>query len=283
MSASGHASVIVATGPCEQLSPQLRAMASRAAGCELLSTDVLPRHTPAVAAPAVVAGGPARPPGLLTTTPGPASVQGVLLSMPRYTTPLRPAPYRPGETLMKNASLSGDRTNQAKLSSNTTKTCELPVTSSTCSTAAADAADELASSVGSVSTAGAVEVAGLPRAAALEDSAHAAVAPPGGHVEKDDGLDAPALGSATLPSVGSQGHHLGLCKPCAFLFKTGCQNGALCSFCHLCAPDEKKRRKKDWKEQRRAAVAQVAWAQASQAAAVPIVAVPTVLAGWRPW
>merc|ERR1712087_895144 len=36
-----------------------------------------------------------------------------------------------------------------------------------------------------------------------------------------------------------------MCKPCAFVFKDGCESGANCTFCHLCAPGEKKRRKKE--------------------------------------
>jgi len=52
------------------------------------------------------------------------------------------------------------------------------------------------------------------------------------------------LGSAALPSVGSMGHRLGNCKPCAFLFTKGCQSGVQCVYCHLCLPGEKKRRQK---------------------------------------
>eukprot|EP00746_Dinoflagellata_sp_MGD_P160893 gnl/MRDRNA2_/MRDRNA2_87844_c0_seq1.p1 gnl/MRDRNA2_/MRDRNA2_87844_c0~~gnl/MRDRNA2_/MRDRNA2_87844_c0_seq1.p1 ORF type:complete len:283 (+),score=67.34 gnl/MRDRNA2_/MRDRNA2_87844_c0_seq1:82-930(+) len=49
-----------------------------------------------------------------------------------------------------------------------------------------------------------------------------------------------------LWSVGSAQHHLGTCKPCAFLWKdaNGCQNGASCIFCHMCPPGEVKQRKK---------------------------------------
>ena len=38
------------------------------------------------------------------------------------------------------------------------------------------------------------------------------------------------LGSAELPSVGSAGHHIRQCKPCAFVGTAGCANGraALC-------------------------------------------------------
>lgn len=47
-----------------------------------------------------------------------------------------------------------------------------------------------------------------------------------------------------LPSVGSAGHHLGQCKPCAFVGTKGCVSGAECLFCHLCERGEKKRRQK---------------------------------------
>lgn len=55
----------------------------------------------------------------------------------------------------------------------------------------------------------------------------------------------PQLGSGDLPSVGSLGHYLQRCKPCAFVNKIGCANGTQCSFCHLCSPGEKKRRRKE--------------------------------------
>jgi len=51
--------------------------------------------------------------------------------------------------------------------------------------------------------------------------------------------------SVELPSVGSKGHARGRCKPCAFFHIKGCDNGALCKFCHLCDPGEKKRRAKE--------------------------------------
>eukprot|EP00929_Paragymnodinium_shiwhaense_P121017 TRINITY_DN9313_c0_g1_i2.p1 TRINITY_DN9313_c0_g1~~TRINITY_DN9313_c0_g1_i2.p1 ORF type:complete len:808 (+),score=180.55 TRINITY_DN9313_c0_g1_i2:170-2593(+) len=61
------------------------------------------------------------------------------------------------------------------------------------------------------------------------------------------------LAAWPLPSRGSDGHHQGMCKPCAFVFEEagGCRNGADCPFCHLCEPGERKRRKKERKEQRR--------------------------------
>jgi hypothetical protein len=53
-------------------------------------------------------------------------------------------------------------------------------------------------------------------------------------------------------SVGSTGHHFGRCKPCAFFWKSGCQAGQACQFCHTCPPDEKKRRTKNKLQWRKA-------------------------------
>merc|ERR1711988_1433988 len=53
----------------------------------------------------------------------------------------------------------------------------------------------------------------------------------------------PELGSPELPTVGSAGHHLGTCKPCAFLHTRGCSKGPECEFCHLCDSGERKRRR----------------------------------------
>jgi len=50
---------------------------------------------------------------------------------------------------------------------------------------------------------------------------------------------------AAIPTVGSAGHGVRKCKPCAFVWKeSGCQSGTSCKFCHLCDPAEKKRRRK---------------------------------------
>eukprot|EP00438_Fugacium_kawagutii_P022008 Skav217036 [mRNA] locus=scaffold1803:410211:413697:- [translate_table: standard] len=54
-------------------------------------------------------------------------------------------------------------------------------------------------------------------------------------------------GTQELPSVGSAGHAFGTCRPCAFFYAKGCQNGYACSFCHLCDRGEKKRRQKQKK------------------------------------
>jgi len=56
----------------------------------------------------------------------------------------------------------------------------------------------------------------------------------------------PPLGSQERPTMGSTCHHLGVCKPCAHAFsQEGCHNGPLCNFCHLCGPEEIRRRKKE--------------------------------------
>jgi len=52
-----------------------------------------------------------------------------------------------------------------------------------------------------------------------------------------------------VPTVGSIEHVSGNCKPCAFYYKQGCENGVQCKFCHLCEAGEKRRRQKDKKTQ----------------------------------
>jgi hypothetical protein len=55
----------------------------------------------------------------------------------------------------------------------------------------------------------------------------------------------PADTSAQFPSAGSALHFSGECKPCAFLYTKGCENGPSCNFCHLCDAGEKKRRQRE--------------------------------------
>jgi len=57
-------------------------------------------------------------------------------------------------------------------------------------------------------------------------------------------LPEPEMGSPEMPTIGSVGHWTGTCRPCAFMAR-GCSSGMSCPFCHLCDPDEKKRRRKD--------------------------------------
>eukprot|EP00931_Biecheleriopsis_adriatica_P086246 TRINITY_DN60958_c0_g1_i1.p1 TRINITY_DN60958_c0_g1~~TRINITY_DN60958_c0_g1_i1.p1 ORF type:complete len:386 (+),score=99.11 TRINITY_DN60958_c0_g1_i1:62-1159(+) len=54
----------------------------------------------------------------------------------------------------------------------------------------------------------------------------------------------PLLGSPEMPTEGSRLHLKGGCRPCAFMYTKGCNNGVSCEFCHLCEPGEKKRRAK---------------------------------------
>merc|ERR1712118_389453 len=47
------------------------------------------------------------------------------------------------------------------------------------------------------------------------------------------------------PSIGSQLHGIGQCKPCAWFWRPqGCSNGPECRHCHLCSTEENKNRKK---------------------------------------
>jgi len=52
-------------------------------------------------------------------------------------------------------------------------------------------------------------------------------------------------GMPGCPSVGSAGHHLGLCKPCDFVHRGSCRTGFACKFCHLCGPEATKQKKKE--------------------------------------
>lgn len=62
----------------------------------------------------------------------------------------------------------------------------------------------------------------------------------------ENGEQQDGIGSDACPTVGSLNHAAGKCKPCAFFWKqAGCGNGYDCPFCHLCGPDEKKRRRKE--------------------------------------
>jgi len=94
----------------------------------------------------------------------------------------------------------------------------------------------------------------LPAAPFVLELAQALEAPaPAPHVLQQYGAE---VGSPELPTVGSQGHWFGSCKPCAFLYTKGCSSGVQCEYCHLCDPGEKKRRLQEKKEafrERRAA------------------------------
>jgi len=69
-----------------------------------------------------------------------------------------------------------------------------------------------------------------------------------------DTLPEPEIGTAERPTIGSWGHGIGKCKPCAFLHTKGCKNGVECPFCHLCDRGEKKRRQREkWQAARETA------------------------------
>merc|ERR1712228_264396 len=53
------------------------------------------------------------------------------------------------------------------------------------------------------------------------------------------------VGLPGQPSVGSVYHYMGVCRPCDFVYRSGgCRSGTACQYCHLCAPDERKNKKK---------------------------------------
>lgn len=62
--------------------------------------------------------------------------------------------------------------------------------------------------------------------------------------------EAEIVGTCEYPTVGSQGHWSGNCKPCAFFHTKGCGNGTSCVFCHLCEQGAKKKRTKERRERR---------------------------------
>lgn len=151
------------------------------------------------------------------------------------------AHYRPGELLKRSASLGSDTFDAI-----TAEIVDLPSLMGAC-TQAAKGAQCAAAVIAACSEGLTVDLE------PLED-------------EKEDSRSRPAvstaywvdtpnaaaqLGSTELPSIGSVNHTLGLCKPCAFVFTTGCQSGMNCKFCHLCEQGEKKRRKKERRELRR--------------------------------
>jgi len=63
--------------------------------------------------------------------------------------------------------------------------------------------------------------------------------------EVDSPSDEQNLVMDNAPSIGSMGHHLGRCNPCAWHWKPqGCTKGSNCTRCHLCPDGELKARKK---------------------------------------
>lgn len=87
---------------------------------------------------------------------------------------------------------------------------------------------------------------------AVRDASARKVTPPPPPLIHHEGAEDSFEADITPPSKGSVNHRLGRCKPCAFVHTRGCENGSECPFCHLCDPGEKKRRRKDKQETRRA-------------------------------
>lgn len=93
-----------------------------------------------------------------------------------------------------------------------------------------------------------------------------------------DMLPESVLGTPDMPTVGSAWHWMGTCKPCAFLHTKGCGSGVECEFCHLCAPGEKKRRKKERQAAARVGLREVGANLAPQGMSTP--ASTTLAGGW---
>merc|ERR1711879_325383 len=59
--------------------------------------------------------------------------------------------------------------------------------------------------------------------------------------------------ASELPSIGSQGHSRGLCRPCGFAHHAnGCEKGSLCEFCHICPRGTIERQRKTKRHMNRA-------------------------------
>jgi len=169
--------------------------------------------------------------------------------------------YRPGELLSRSAShaMPDLLLLEPRLAQPSAKAAG--VISSSCSTADTELdstrgsfADVGASAVDSGSTSVATcapRAAAAPGRAGDAERASDALAT-AATISLHESLSQLAAGLQPVPTEGSKSHHLGQCKPCAFVFKGGCANGSGCKFCHLCPPEEKKIRKKTWKEQKRA-------------------------------
>jgi len=101
---------------------------------------------------------------------------------------------------------------------------------------------------------GSSAVSAPPTAAPVCDFVDGSVAPPPSHaplLHLADAVPVSVGSSDASPTLGSEGHSQGLCRPCAFLYTKGCANGARCAYCHLCKPGEKKRRMKDKRQSMR--------------------------------
>jgi len=76
-------------------------------------------------------------------------------------------------------------------------------------------------------------------------------------LQQDQDERSPNTSTSADPTEMQLKHFMAECKPCAYFFhkEDGCRAGETCSFCHLCPPDELKKRKKQkamvWKARAR--------------------------------
>mmetsp|Transcript_62146 Transcript_62146/g.180204 ORF Transcript_62146/g.180204 Transcript_62146/m.180204 type:complete len:212 (-) Transcript_62146:313-948(-) len=61
----------------------------------------------------------------------------------------------------------------------------------------------------------------------------------------DDAVSRPMSGTSACPTVGSAGHWLGVCRPCEYVHRGLCTNGAACKYCHVCGPEVCKQLRKE--------------------------------------
>jgi len=117
---------------------------------------------------------------------------------------------------------------------------------STADTAEASEASEAGEDVGLVSPETLADV-GYHPGLVLRKEARIDVPAPPCLISLADTIEEPQRegGMPGCPSVGSAGHHLGLCKPCDFVYRGSCRSGTACKFCHLCPPEATKERKKE--------------------------------------
>lgn len=119
--------------------------------------------------------------------------------------------------------------------------CDKDASVSECSTADTEEADESSSLAGSYYCPGDVlKMSAQVSRGGLEASARSQQV-----IQLETVLPEETCGSPGCPSIGSVGHHLGMCKPCDFMFRgDGCRADSKCQYCHLCPPGETQRRKK---------------------------------------
>eukprot|EP00444_Apocalathium_aciculiferum_P024115 CAMPEP_0183422814 /NCGR_PEP_ID=MMETSP0370-20130417/28046_1 /TAXON_ID=268820 /ORGANISM="Peridinium aciculiferum, Strain PAER-2" /LENGTH=460 /DNA_ID=CAMNT_0025606929 /DNA_START=81 /DNA_END=1463 /DNA_ORIENTATION=- len=154
-------------------------------------------------------------------------------------------PYCPGELLRRSASFDAEVSDPASLPRLLGR-CTQAAKGAICAAAVIEACGKVSRVQAPIEKKprATVVVDVLP-AAEVEEAEGKVAAVPADEAEEGEHFKLPELGSLGMPTVGSACHEAGLCKPCAFVFTSGCQSGIHCRFCHLCEQGEKKRRKKE--------------------------------------